>query len=316
MHFTLWLGLSIVCDTGHRSNICHPPNYSNHTLSVGESIFKPRGRAIITRNVDLVSAPNRDIAGEAVVEDRLFLELQGHTGLPSDNVRHFLNVGHVAHQRQIIKNHPKGKTSEKYFHCSADWFPFSAEMTVRRKKKKNKKLKLYRPGKLWYCNHGSDSIDCLILSCSFFFFFFQLTGLFFRIFLYFCLELWKRIWTITFSSNYYSSNFSVYVFRFLFFVFAVLVKNNEIIVMTISGCIACAVNNYVVLITVCLFFFQHILVPLIWRLSSFQYKWFFLSQSHNPIKNVKILLPVLPLVDINENLMTKIYSAEAKRKAE
>lgn len=85
--------------------------------------LKLRGRVSITCNVDLVSAPNRDIAGlctEAVVEDRLFLELHGHTGLPSGNVHHFLNMGHVDRQRQIIKIHPRGKTSEELFHCSAD----------------------------------------------------------------------------------------------------------------------------------------------------------------------------------------------------
>lgn len=89
--------------------------------------LKLKGRVIITCNVDLVSAPNRDIAGlctEAIV-DRLFLELQGHAGLPSGNVHHFLNMGHVACQRQIFKIHPRGKTLEVLFHCSADWFPLS-----------------------------------------------------------------------------------------------------------------------------------------------------------------------------------------------
>jgi len=56
------------------------------------------------------------MAGEAVVEDGLFLELQGHTGFPSGNVYHFLNVGHVAHQKPILKIHQR----RKYFHCSAD----------------------------------------------------------------------------------------------------------------------------------------------------------------------------------------------------
>lgn len=198
MHFTLWLGMSIVCETGYRSNICHPPNYSIHTLSVGESIFKPRGRAIITRNVDLVSAPNRDIAGEAVVEDRLFLELQGHTGLPSGNVHHFLNVGHVAHQRQIIKIHPRSKTSEKYFHCSADWFPLSVvhwscttETWYDFEKKKNQKKNPRNSN----CIH-LGSYDIVIMAViqstvwyflvqlsKILFYFFQLTGLFVHIFL-------------------------------------------------------------------------------------------------------------------------------------
>lgn len=85
---------------------------------VANQYLKLRGRAIITCNVDLVFPQNRDIAGvctEAVVEGRLFLELQGHTGLPSGNVHHFLNLDHVAHQRQIIKIHPRGKTSEELF---------------------------------------------------------------------------------------------------------------------------------------------------------------------------------------------------------
>lgn len=85
--------------------------------------LKLRERVIISCNVDLVSAPNRDIAGlcaEAVVEDRLFLESQGYTGFLSGNAHHFLNMGHVARQRKIVKIHPRGKTSEELFHCCAD----------------------------------------------------------------------------------------------------------------------------------------------------------------------------------------------------
>lgn len=167
------------------------------------------------------------------------------------------------------------------------------------------------------------------------FIFFQLTGLFVYIFLNFCLELWKRIWTITFSSNYHSSHFSVYVFRFSF-CFCSACKNNEIIVMTISGCIICAVNNYVVLLTVCL-----VLRSLFYKLE--RNKYYFIFSAHYrsygdwTLFNInvcrfciydakKILITqsrilkfcylfYLPL-GIKENLMTKIYSAEAKRKAE
>lgn len=40
------------------------------------------------------------------------------------------------------------------------------------------------------------------------------------------------------------------------------------------------------------------------------------KDSDNLMKNIKMMLAVVSLVDIKENLMTKMYSAEAKWKAE
>lgn len=105
--------------------------------------LKLGGRAIITCNVDLVSSPNRDIAGlctEASAEDGLFLELKGHRGLPPGNVHHFLNVDHVAHH-QIIKNHPRALQICIYEFCLlTDFLSLSLVLKNKTMEKRKKAL--------------------------------------------------------------------------------------------------------------------------------------------------------------------------------